>query len=115
MNDAQLAVLGDTLRMAGLDEATVRRMLAASNPRWLGDYCLRVAINVRQQCGNLAHRSLMNTQARDLIDGLDLAPIVDSAIQDYTSHGYSIGSYVEKHKNIFEQVAFADDDERFIP
>jgi hypothetical protein len=51
----------------------------------------------------------------DRIDGLNLAPIVDAAIQDYTSHGYSIGSYVEKHSTSFERVAFADDDERFTP
>lgn len=111
MTPAQLQVLGDTLREAGLDEFTIGRMLAASNPRWLGDYCLRVAINVRQHCERLAAMSHGASPASMAIGNLNLAPIVDAAIHEYTSHGYSIGSYVEKHKDIFERVAFAHGDE----
>lgn len=109
MTPEQLIVLGDSLREAGLDEITVKRMLAASSPTWLADYCLRVAVNVRDRCERTASANFGGYGASMAIGQIDLAPIIDSAIDSYSS--FSISSYVEEHGATLKGLVTEADDE----
>lgn len=109
MTEAQLTVLGDSLREAGLDELAIKRMLAAINPSWVSDCCLRVGVNVRQHCRRLAGEAIDAPNAEYLIDRLDLAPIIDSVVGAYSN--YSLSSYVKKYAATLGGPALVDEDE----